>query len=85
MLGALAGASKLSIQTQEKEGILGNLLGQVTRWFAASYNFLSSWANMLALNFSFFTGPYVVVGWLVRGIIGVPMVTMLLLHVLGRA
>jgi len=61
------------------------LLAGVRSWFAGTVNFLTGWAGMLALNFSFFTGPLgTPIGWLVRGIIGLPLITMLLIAVFGR-
>jgi len=60
-------------------------LAGVQSWFAATVNFLTGWANMLALNFSFFTGPVgTPIGWIVRSIVGLPMVTMLLMALFGR-
>ena len=60
------------------------LLAGVRSWFTGTVSFLAGWANMLALNFSFFTGPMgTPIGWIVRGIIGLPLVTMLLIAVFG--
>jgi len=81
-----AGAAQSALQPniQSQEGTGGGLLPTVNRWFSAGVNFLSSWANILALNSSLFTGDYAVFGWIVRFLLGIPMVTMLLIAVFGR-
>lgn len=81
---ALQGALQSTIQSEENQNALGAFLGTVSRGFATTMNFLGAWADMLTLNFSFFTGPYTLVGWVVRSIIGIPMITMLLLVMFGR-
>jgi len=66
---------------QQDEGFLSG----VRSWFAGTISFMSGWANMLALNFSFFSGPLgTPIGWIVRGIIGIPMITMLAIQIFGR-
>ncbi len=74
----LSEASQVTIgQEQSGGGVLG-FLGNIARGFQATFSFLAAWVNMLALNFSFFTGEFAIIGWFVRGIIGLPMVTMML-------
>lgn len=69
----------------EQSGVLGFFSNLVT-WFAATADFLKGWANMLALNFSFFSGGglEVMVGWIFRAIIGIPMITMIAMQIFGR-
>ncbi len=64
----------------------GGLFSSLTSWFSATVDFLTGWANMLTLNFSFFSGSglAVLIGWIVRALIGIPMITMLALQVFGR-
>ncbi len=59
-------------------------LSGIRRWFSASFGFLEGWATMLTLNFSFFTGSWAPFGWFVRGILGLPIIAMLLIQVFGR-
>ena len=66
---------------QEDTGFLSG----VRSWFTGTVNFLTGWASMLALNFSFFTGPLgTPIGWFIRAIVGLPMITMLLMALFGR-
>ena len=64
----------------------GGLFSSLTSWFAASVSFLSGWASMLTLNFSFFSGSGLatMIGWIVRAVIGIPMITMIAMQVFGR-
>jgi len=41
---------------------------------------------MLALNFTFFSGGglEIMVGWIFRAIIGIPMITMIAMQIFGR-
>ncbi len=75
----LLGASQLDIETQET-GFFDN----VAKWFAAPVKFLSAWANILALNSSLFTGNFAVLGWIVRFLLGGPIVVLMLISIFGR-
>lgn len=70
--------------TQERTS--GGFFASITGAFGATVDFLTGWANMLALNFSFFAGGRLetMVGWIIRAIIGIPMITMLLIAIFGR-
>ena len=75
---AFQGASQVDVGQEESSGGVLGFFGNIARGFSATINFLSSVVGMLALNFSFFTGEWSVVGWFVRGIIGLPMIVMFL-------
>ncbi len=75
----LLGATQLNIETQET-GFFDN----VAKWFAAPVNFLKAWANILALNSSLFTGDFAVLGWIVRFLLGGPIVVLMLISIFGR-
>ena len=72
-------AQDTKIGQEESTGGVWGFLANVLRGLAATVSFLAAWVNMLALNFSFFTGEWAIVGWFVRGLIGIPMGTMMLL------
>ena len=72
-------AQDINIGQEESTGGVRGFLANVWRGLAATVGFLEAWVNMLALNFSFFTGEWAIVGWFVRGLIGIPMATMMLL------
>ena len=72
-------AGQLDVGQEESSGGVLGFFGNIARGLSATISFLFAWAGMLALNFSFFTGEWAIVGWFVRGIIGIPMITMLLL------
>ena len=71
---------------QEPGGGISGFLSGVVGFLTASASFLQGWVNMLAFNFSFFAGGGLetLVGWIVRAIIGVPMITMFALAFFGR-
>lgn len=60
-----------------------SIIGKVGRWFTTGFEMLKGWANMLALNFSFFSGDFAFVGWIVRMIIAVPIIAMLVIQRFG--
>jgi hypothetical protein len=82
---ALAACQALQVELSsegEETGISG-FINKVTRWFSAGINYVTGWVNMLALNFSFFQGDFMVVGWIVRLIIASPIIAMLIIQRFG--
>ena len=78
-------AMQPEIASEPIGGIAGFFSG-VVGFVLATLDFLQGWFNMLALNFSFFAGGGLetLVGWIVRAIIGIPMITMLVIAFFGR-
>ncbi len=72
-------ATQVQLQTED-----AGLIDKVRAWFSAPVAFLAAWVNILALNSSLFTGDFVMLGWIVRFLLGGPIVMLLLISIFGR-
>ncbi len=72
-------ATQLQIQSEES-----GIFDKVRQWFSAPIAFFKAWANILALNSSLFTGDFVMLGWIVRFLLGGPIIMLMLISIFGR-
>ena len=72
------GAGQPAIGQEESSGGVLGFFGGIARGFQATVGLLTSVVGMLALNFSFFTGDWALIGWLFRGLISFTMAGMFL-------
>ena len=87
-MGDAAGARRAERKVRRARADRGDILsdfgqGAGARPSTAGINYLQSWAGIITLNFSFFSGPAQIIRWLLLAIFSVPLLAELTTRLLG--